>query len=182
MLITRPGSDWEIGFSAKNQNSAVKHPRLSDTINFGQDWFATSCSPQYMGAVRETFGIIRDMLVQGKKSGYALQWNEIQRKEDKFYTPILDAFEDEMTRLFEQKGGGIPYRLLGYLLGRKDFYKIMKYDKYVNIQGYNRSGTLDMPSSLRCAQNRIPRLKSPSRIVDIEREGKNRCIIILNHG
>ena len=114
VLITRPGSDWDIGFSAKNQNSAVKHPRLSDTINFGQDWFGTSCSSQYMDAVRGIFGTIRDMLVQGKKNNrHVLLWNEIQRKEDKFYTPILDAFEDEMTRLFEQKGGDIPYKLLG---------------------------------------------------------------------
>ena len=51
VLVTRPGSGWEIGFSAKNQNSAVKHSRLSDRIDFGQEWFGMGCSLQYMGGM-----------------------------------------------------------------------------------------------------------------------------------
>ena len=182
VLVARPGSGWEIGFSAKNQNSAVKHSRLSDRIDFGREWFGADCSPQYMDAVRKIFGNVRRMTNQGKKDGgHVLLWSEIQEKADRFYTPVLDAFEDEMRR-FMRKGGGIPSLLLGYLLGKKDFYKIMKYDKSVTIQGYNMNGTLNMPSNSTGAQSKIPNLKNPSRIVDIERIGKNRMTIMLNRG
>ena len=182
VLVTRPGSGWEIGFSAKNQNSAVKHPRLSDKIDFGKEWFGMDCSPQYMGAVRKIFGNVRNMVNESKKdNGRVLLWNEMLGKADKFYVPVLDAFEDEMKR-FMQKGGDTPSLLLEYLLGKKDFYKIMKYNESVIIQGYNMNGTLNMPSSSTSAQNKISSLKSPSRIVDIERVGKNRMIIMLNHG
>ena len=58
----------------------------------------------------------------------------------------------------------------------------MKYDRSVIIQGYNMNGTLNMPSNSTSAQSRIPSLKGPSRIVDVERVGKNRMIIMLNHG
>lgn len=182
VLVTRPKSGWEIGFSAKNQNSAVKHSRLSDKIDFGKEWFGVDCSPQYMDAVRKIFGNIRNMINESKKdNGHVLLWNEILGKADKFYIPVLDAFEDEMKR-FMQKGDDIPSRLLEYLLGRKDFYKIMKYNKSVIIQGYNMNGTLNMSSNSTSAQSKISSLKSPSRIVDIERVGKNRRIIMLNHG
>ena len=182
VLVARPGSGWEIGFSAKNQNSAVKHSRLSDKIDFGREWFGVDCSSQYMDTVRKIFGSVRDMVSEGRKDGgHVLLWSEIQGKADKFYVPVLDAFEDEMKR-FMQKGGGIPPLLLEYLLGKKDFYKIMKYDKSVIIQGYNMNGTLNIPSNSTSAQSKIPNLKGPSRIVDIERVGKNRMIIMLNHG
>ena len=30
---------WEIGLSCKHNHEAVKHSRLSDTIDFGKEWF-----------------------------------------------------------------------------------------------------------------------------------------------
>ena len=36
IIISRVLHKWEIGLSAKNNHSAVKHSRLSDTIDFGK--------------------------------------------------------------------------------------------------------------------------------------------------
>ena len=44
---------WEIGLSCKHNHEAVKHSRLSDTIDFGKDWFGKACSHEYFDAVRK---------------------------------------------------------------------------------------------------------------------------------
>ncbi len=36
VLVVGTASGWEVGFSAKNENNAVKHSRLSDQIDFGE--------------------------------------------------------------------------------------------------------------------------------------------------
>lgn len=45
-LIIETESDF-IGISAKNRHSALKHPRLSDTIDFGDIWYNIPCSKKY---------------------------------------------------------------------------------------------------------------------------------------
>ena len=40
---------WEIGISAKNNHRAVKHPRLSSNIDFGNKWLGVKCSQDYFG-------------------------------------------------------------------------------------------------------------------------------------
>lgn len=38
VVFKRDKPVWEIGFSAKNNNDAVKHSRLSSVLDFGKSW------------------------------------------------------------------------------------------------------------------------------------------------
>lgn len=40
VVFERNNPRWEIGFSAKNNNDAVKHSRLSSILDFGKSWFS----------------------------------------------------------------------------------------------------------------------------------------------
>ena len=40
----------------------VKHPLLSDLIDFGKKWFNKPCSQQYMSEVQTIFGEIRRLM------------------------------------------------------------------------------------------------------------------------
>lgn len=66
VLIVRSKNNWEIGFSAKNENSAVKHSRLSDKIDFGQKWIGMKCTEEYMQKAGVIFGNIRKMIQESK--------------------------------------------------------------------------------------------------------------------
>lgn len=47
VLCIRRQNQWIIGLSCKHNHHAVKHSRLSDTIDFGAEWFNIPCSKQY---------------------------------------------------------------------------------------------------------------------------------------
>ena len=72
--------------------------------------------------------------------------------------------------------------LLEYMLGKNDFYKIMKYSKIVTIQGYDLHETLNMPSNSINPQNRVSKLKFPTRIIDVQRNGNNKTMITFDSG
>ena len=38
VICLRKQNGWQIGFSCKHNHHAVKHSRLSDTIDFGKEW------------------------------------------------------------------------------------------------------------------------------------------------
>jgi hypothetical protein len=52
IVIERPGIEWVIGLSLKHNHSAVKHSRLSDSIDFGNQWFRIPCSKNYWSALQ----------------------------------------------------------------------------------------------------------------------------------
>ena len=43
VLCIRKQNEWEIGLSCKHNHHAVKHSRLSATIDFGHRWFGILC-------------------------------------------------------------------------------------------------------------------------------------------
>ena len=55
ILIIRRGIHWEIGVSVKNNHFAVKHSRLSRTLDFGEKWFEINCSHQYWEEIKPIF-------------------------------------------------------------------------------------------------------------------------------
>ena len=55
VLCVRKQNEWEIGFSCKHNHHAVKHSRLSATIDFGKEWFGIPCSKQYFSEVVPLF-------------------------------------------------------------------------------------------------------------------------------
>ena len=55
VLCIRKQNGWEIGFSCKHNHHAVKHSRLSGTIDFGKEWFDIPCSYEYFIEVRRLY-------------------------------------------------------------------------------------------------------------------------------
>ncbi|MYD24493.1 MAG: HaeIII family restriction endonuclease, partial [Gemmatimonadetes bacterium] len=128
--------DGSVGISAKTHHHAVKHSRLSDTIDFGSVWADHPVSQSYWAAVRPVFGQMREMRERG------MLFRDVQNKEQTLYLPILTAFEDEFTRLCQSFGGRFIQRVFRYLIGQHDFYKVVRETDGVLVQSFNMSGTL----------------------------------------
>ncbi|MEM3064872.1 MAG: HaeIII family restriction endonuclease [Candidatus Nitrosotenuis sp.] len=181
VVTIRSDADWEIGFSAKNNHMAVKHSRLSDLIDFGKEWFGIPCSLQYMNEAKEIFGELRHLIEDNKKKEHVLLWREILDKKRDIYTKILDSFQKEMTRLVASNNN-IPALLLRYLIGKHDFYKIMKFKNRTVIQGFNLYGTLNQSSNSVTPLMKIPRLKPPTKIDAYERKKTHTLLIRFDEG
>jgi len=181
VLMIRAKNSWEIGFSAKNENNAVKHSRLSDLIDFGKKWLRLNCSEEYMKSVGVIFGKVRKLIKENKENNHVLLWSEIPTKISEYYVPLLDSFENELCELI-RNNRNVPSLLLEYLIGKNDFYKIMKYRGIVTIQGYNLHETLNMSSNSTSPQNRVSKLKFPTKIINIDRDGNNKTIITFDKG
>lgn len=175
---------WEIGISAKNNHDAVKHSRLSPTIDFGSEWMGKRCSSSYMDAAVDVFDRVKKWKLGGVKS-----WREIGGdKEKKVYIPLLDAFRAEMIRLFNEDEKTTAENLIMYLIGRKPFYKVIKQDRnaLVVMKAFNFSkGLGERYNGIRpdCRPERIP---LPSRMVELDYSDKqglrDSLTLILNHG
>ena len=75
LLCIRQQNQWEIGISCKHNHSAVKHSRLSSTIDFGDRWFNIPCSQSYFNAINPLFDELNDMTAKG------MLWRNIRNKE-----------------------------------------------------------------------------------------------------
>lgn len=164
VLIIRRQIAWEIGISVKHNHSAVKHSRLSPTIDFGQEWLNLPSSNHYFEAIHPIFLYLQQLKVAGRR------WDEIESKDTTVYVPILQAFIDEIRRLDVTNPGVIPGRLLEYLLGRKDFYKIISNDagRFTMLQCFNLHGTLNTASSSQQPALRVRGVEMPSRIYHLD--------------
>lgn len=163
VLCIRRQNEWEIGLSCKHNHSAVKHSRLSPNIDFGQMWFGIPCSTQYFQEINPMFDELREL-----KSNKVL-WRDIENKEERYYIPLLEAFMRELRRLDAENPGIIPGRLLSYLLGVNDFYKVITDDKrkVTKVQVYSLYGTLNRAAGRVRPQVKIPQLVMPQRFFDI---------------
>ena len=176
IIATSSVDHWQVGFSAKNKHRAVKHSRLSDKIDFGSKWCGIPCSEEYMAKVSKIFGELREIA----KTSRGISWKELQNKEMKYYVPTLKAFEDEICRLAQIPD--VPKRMVEYLVGTNDYYKVMKYEKHAVIQGFNMYGTLSMLAGNIRPNYKVQRLNLPSRIIKTEMERQNTVVIMFNHG
>lgn len=163
VLCIRRQNEWEMGLSCKHNHSAVKHSRLSPSIDFGSKWFGIPCSEDYFATINPLFDELREM----KSSG--VLWRDIINKEERFYSPLLVAFIDELRRLDSDNPGEIPRRLLRYLIGSNDFYKVITNTRreVTQIQTFNLYGTLNRNAGTVRPQTRIQQLTMPSRFFDI---------------
>lgn len=132
ILIVRHNIQWEIGLSLKHNHFAVKHSRLSQKLDFGAKWYGIPCSQKYWEDVRPVF----TYLVQEKNKNTL--FDNLPDKENDVYIPLLQAFIAEIN-LQNQIHPDIPSRLVEYLLGKHDFYKVISIDKQrtTQIQSYN---------------------------------------------
>ena len=180
VLCIRQQNGWEIGISCKHNHAAVKHSRLSYTIDFGAQWFGRPCADSYFNTIRPLFEELVELTRQGQ------QWSDLRNKAGRFYMPLLDAFVDELIRLNRTYPGEIPGALLRYLLGRNDFYKVMTMDRnrVTKIQAFNISGTLNRNSERIRSEVNIPTLIMPTRFYDIryKTNSQNTVIVTCDNG
>jgi len=168
VLCLRKASDWEVGLSCKHNHHAVKHSRLSDTIDFGQEWLGIPCSKDYFNKVVPLFQELRELRDQSKDAGNPALWSDVEGKAERYYIPVLQAFMDELKKI-SGENKNIPENLIRYLLGRFDFYKVITDDKNrtTRIEAINIAGTLNQSSGSRKSIVRIPMLKMPTQFYHI---------------
>ena len=179
IIIERKEIVWEIGLSIKHNHEAVKHCRLSNSIDFGKKWYGVNCSEQYWKDVSPIF----DFLETERKKGTL--FDELDGKEDRVYLPILSAFKNELSRAI-QIDKTIPTKLVEYLLGKYDFYKIISIDsiKVTTIQPFNMHGTLNKKSRVSEPQKRIPLISIPQKLayLDFKQDSKNTILMVFESG
>ena len=163
IIIVRRDVNWEIGLSIKHNHFAVKHSRLAKSLDFGQRWYGIKCSEQYWNDTNPIFSYLNDKKILETK------WSELPNKENDVYIPLLKAFIEEIKRSY-QEHPELPKKLVEYLLGEYDFYKVISIDnkKVTQIQAYNLRGTLNKASKKENPNIIIPVTSLPTRIVNID--------------
>ena len=180
ILIVRRKIAWEIGLSLKHNHFAVKHSRLSKSIDFGKTWYDVPCSNDYWSEVSPIFEYLAKEKAKGTK------FSDLPSKENDVYVPILNAFINEINKQYETNKD-IPSKLVEYLLGKFDFYKVISVDnkKLTRIQGFNLHGTLNQEGITKLKPSiEIPLVSLPTRIVklDFVPGSRNKVELYMNEG
>ncbi len=179
IVIKHNSIKWEIGLSMKHNHDAIKHSRLSHRLDFGNEWFGIPCSSQYWSSVKPIF----DRLIIDKNNNR--KWSELVDKETMVYKPLLTAFMDEVKSAYKVNTS-IPQKMVEYLIGTHDYYKIVSYDKkYITfIYTFNMNNTLNKPSATKVSAISVPVVKLPTELVAIKfKSGSNNSVeMYLNNG
>ncbi|HGE5777217.1 HaeIII family restriction endonuclease [Flavobacterium psychrophilum] len=181
VLAIRSLQKWEIGISAKNNHRAVKHSRLSNDIDFGQKWLGIPCSVEYFEEINPVFSYLAKLRTASKSTQ---KWDTLGDYHTSVYVPVLDAFRTELLRLDKENPGTVAERLVEYLIGNQDFYKVIKGKNKVEIQAYNLHGTLNLPFENIKPKAKIQRLKLPNRLIEVvyQDNSKTTLLVTLNEG
>ena len=165
--------------SIKHNHDAVKHSRLSHKIDFGEEWFENPCSKNYWQKVTPIFDRLR--ILREKN----LNWSVIPDKNNVVYVPILQAFMDEIKSSYA-KDKNIPQKIVEYLIGVKDYYKIISQDskRITVIETFNLHGTLNKPSEKFISAITVPKVSLPTELVALKFKtgSKNTVEMYLNNG
>lgn len=180
VLAIRLEQKWEIGISAKNNHHAVKHSRLSDKIDFGEKWLGIKCSEQYFSEVTPIFSQLRKLK---QESNSTKRWDSLNNHHETVYIPILKAFTKELQNIYSANNSYVASRLVEYLVGTKDFYKVIKNKNSVEIVAYNLRGTLNLPFKNIEPKFITPQVQLPTKILDIlfKEDSKTTIIVKLNN-
>ena len=176
VLAIRLLQKWEIGISAKNNHKAVKHSRLSADIDFGEKWLNKKVSKEYFNIVTPIFKNLKEIR---QKSNATKKWKELGDYHSSVYVPILKAFIEELKRLYDINPKEIAKNLVAYLVGNKDFYKVIKSKKTVEIQAYNINGTLNLPFKNIQPKYKTPQVQLPTEITDISFKNNSQTTVIV---
>lgn len=168
VICFREQNGWETGFSCKHNHRAVKHSRLSDKIDFGKEWLGVPCSQDYFRNVVPLFSKLRAIRDDSKENGAPVLWEDIKGKAEVYYYPILEAFVKELDRI-ARENKGIPERLIRYLIGRNDFYKIITDDKNrtTRVEAINIAGSLNCSSGKEKPITKVPVFRMPNQFYHI---------------
>ncbi len=179
IVIKRNEINWEIGFSIKHNHEAIKHSRLSYKIDFGKEWFNLPCSENYWSSISPIFERLKD------EKAKRTNWSDMPDKESAVYIPLLQSFMDEVFRAYH-KDPSIPQKMVEYLIGVHDYYKIVSQDnKHLTlIHSFNIHDTLNKPSKFKVSAISIPIVQLPSELIALKfRTGSSNTVeMYLNNG
>jgi hypothetical protein len=152
--------DSEVGISCKTNHGDFKHSRLSGKVDFVSKWGLdpNGCSQEYWEVVGPIFAELKRIRVD---SGAQALWSEQKDVPNRFYWKVLDAFESELRRLTTAnttESTEVTKRLIAYIVGHHDFYKVISRSDQVEIQGFNLNGTLA-----------VSKTRFPEHIIGIDR-------------
>lgn len=181
ILIVRSVQNWEIGISAKNHHRAVKHSRLSSRIDFGKKWLGLECSNEYFAEIEAVFNMLSEIRKNDKTAKWKDAFNNLHKT---VYLPILNAFSKELKRLDKKYPNNVPSKLVEYLIGNQDFYKVIRGTDKVEIQAFNLHGTLNHAANGVKPKAKIPKVKLPNRLIEIvnKRNSNTTLFVSLNNG
>ena len=164
VLFIRSVQKWEIGISAKNNHRALKHSRLSGRLDFGKEWVGTPCSKVYFDEISPIFKNLKALRSTDKN----IKWDDVfSDKLNEIYIPILESFRKEMLLLQNKDKNEFASKLVSYLVGRNDFYKLIKSKNKLEIQAFNMYGTLNQSFNKIKPKATVSRLKLPSRLIEL---------------
>lgn len=174
IIERKSGGRWEIGLSLKHNHLAVKHPRLAKNLDFGKKWYNIACSKEYWKEVRPIFEFLE------REKGKGTYFRDIPSKENNIYRPILNAFINEIRKQI-RKDKTVAHRLVEYLIGKYDFYKVVSIDnkRLTTIQSFNMYGTLNLPYKQTRPSLKAPKIKLPTTIIHIGEKPKSKTTIIM---
>lgn len=174
IIERKSGGRWEIGLSLKHNHLAVKHPRLAKNLDFGKKWYNVACSKEYWKEVRPIFEFLE------REKGKGTYFRDIPSKENNIYRPILNAFINEIRKQI-RKDKTVAHRLVEYLIGKYDFYKVVSIDnkRLTTIQSFNMYGTLNLPYKQTRPSLKAPKIKLPTTIIHIGEKPKSKTTIIM---
>jgi len=146
-------------------------------INFGEKWLGVSCSENYFSEIKPIF----DELAKLRTASKATQkWSTLGDYHTSVYVPILDAFKKELLRLDNENPGIVAQRLVEYLIGNQDFYKVIKGKNKVEIQAYNLHGTLSLPFESVKPKLKLQKLKLPNRLIEIVYQDNSQTTLLVS--
>ena len=178
ILLIREKENWIIGISVKHNHFAVKHSRLSSVLDFGDSWLGMPCSESYWKEIRPVFSPLV------AKRGL-VKWSDLPNKEKSVYIPLLNSFMAEIMRDYSIDNT-VPSRLVEYLLGKYDFYKLIGIDaqRMTSIMAFNLRGTLNKSSKKKNPGRKIPVSLLPTRIVSfaLKPQSDNTAELYLDNG
>jgi hypothetical protein len=179
VLAIRVLQKWEIGVSAKNNHRAVKHSRLSSDIDFGEKWLGIRVSKKYFNTVTPIFQNLRKIR---EKSNKKKLWKELGDYHTLIYMPVLTAFADELKRL-NKNNSNVAKSLVAYLVGNKDFYKVIKSKNSIEIHAYNLNETLNLAFKDIEPKYKTPKVPLPTKIlsIDFKKDSKTTVIVTLDN-
>lgn len=179
-VLCLKSDQWEIGLSCKHNHHAVKHSRLSRTLDFGKEWFGYPCSSRYFEDIKPLFEELQDIRREARERGSKAYWRDMKNKSQRFYVPLLNAYVKELRRITAEHDD-VPEKLVKYLIGRYDFYKVIMDDRrrVTRIEAYNLSGSMNRSEGKKRSIADVPLLKMPTRFYDMYfKEGTDNKIIV----
>ena len=140
-IVLHLKSSVEVGISAKVRNTAIRNSRLSPKIDFAEKWFGSRCSDDYHKETARVWDYLAPL------ESERVKWSSLSDKAGMVYEPLQQAFIDEMTRQFDHDAPSRAIRLMRYLLGTHDYYKVYKHNSALSIESFNMGRTLSWGKS-----------------------------------